>query len=88
MESIRVQRFKGCTGSVSIDADSNGRRDLTFFLGYTLMDVAIQNFTFYLVGTYSAVENPAMKINGEFVYAGRETSSPNDMRVIKWECPF
>ena len=34
-----MQRFKGCSGTFSIDSSSNERRDVLYFLGYIKIDL-------------------------------------------------
>ena len=50
-----MQRFKGCTGTFSIDSSSNERRDFLYFLGYTIFDLTSGEGVKYTPGRYSAV---------------------------------
>ena len=54
-ESIRVQRFKGCSGTFSIDSSSNERRDFLYYIGYTKFDLETGEGSKYKSGRYSAV---------------------------------
>ena len=50
-----MQRFKGCSGTFSIDSSSNERRDFLYYLGYTAFDPITWKILSIGVGTYSAV---------------------------------
>ena len=52
---MRVQRFKGCSGTFSIDSSSNERRDFLYFIGYTVFDLKTGEGYIEKPGKYSAV---------------------------------
>ncbi|CAG9319105.1 unnamed protein product [Blepharisma stoltei] len=85
--SIRIQKFQGCTGSITTDADSNDRIADAWSIESNLLD-STGNIDTKVVGLLKPFSSNILTISDPIVYSDGTTTKPSDLRNQNNKCPF
>ncbi|CAG9334733.1 unnamed protein product [Blepharisma stoltei] len=86
--AIRVQKFAGCTGIVSINKNSNDRVMDAFDIMVGKIDKNSGSMISYKMGEFRPFGSTLLAINAPFIYGDGSTVKPDDLRNQNNKCPF
>ena len=88
LKSIRNQRFQGCSGIISIDPDSNDRRNYIFGMFQLVYNNETQSYEDRLIAIIDKDEvAPVVKVDN-YTWSSGSSSTPANSRLDGLSCPF
>ena len=87
IKALRGVRFKGCSGLVYFEINTNDRQSMRYTLN-TIMQNASTGLFLQEIGVYDPTGTVLLRLNENFVWGDGITKIPSNMRESSLGCPF
>lgn len=88
LKSIRMQRFRGCSGIISIQDDSNDRRNYNYALFQFSYDNSTKSYNDFEIMSLDKEAVTIFTTVGNLSWPSKFTNTPSSYRLSGLNCPF
>lgn len=86
--AVRYQKFTGCSGTVSVSADSNDRSTNILGIYNLVYDASTQNWVDTEIGEYNLGSLQPLKFNSEIIWPDSTTEIPIALKDLSIKCIY
>lgn len=87
-KAMRIQRFTGCSGTVSVSSDSNDRSQIILDIANGYYNKTLKIWNDVSVGSYNMASTQPFTFTKDIVWPDDGDSPPKDIRTKPDNCPF